>query len=309
MKRIFVVIAVLSFLGFSAADDLMQFTDWSAAVNLGPVVNSSFYDASPTISKSGLSLYFQSNRPHPDAQGGFDIYVSQRDSLEDLWETPANLGPTINGPKGEFCNALPVDGHWMIFTSNRPGGCGGQDLWISHRKDKRNDFGWETPVNLGCIVNSAAADHSPFLFNDEAAGQVLLYFSSNRPGGTGLLDIYVSSFSNETGTFGLPVPVAELNTAADDYHPFLRKDGLEMIFASGRPGGFGSIDLYVSTRETCLDTWSEPVNLGPTVNSAAADLRPTLSWDGMNLIFASERNGTLNSDLFMSTRTKLHPQK
>jgi len=71
MRRIFVVIAGLSFFGSSSADDIMRFTNWSAPVNLGPVVNSNYYDASPTISKSGLSLYFQSNRPDPNAQGGF----------------------------------------------------------------------------------------------------------------------------------------------------------------------------------------------------------------------------------------------
>ena len=203
--------------------------------------------------------------------------MSQRDSLEDAWEAPANLGRTINGPKGEFYNALSVDGYWMTFTSNHPGGCGGQDLWISHRQDKRNDFGWETPANLGCIVNSAATENSPFLFNDEVTGQMLLHFSSNRPGGAGLMYIYVSPFSDETGTFGPPVPVAELNRAADDCCPFLRKDGLEMIFASGRAGGSGKIDLYVSTRKTVLDPWWKAVNLGSTVNSEASDFRPTLS--------------------------------
>jgi len=301
--------AVLPFLGILFAEDTMQFTDWSAPVNLGPVVNSPYYDGCPTLSKSGLSLYFRSNRP--GGEGGCDIYVSQRDNLEDPWEAPVNLGPTINGPYNEFCTTFSPDGHWMIFVSDRPGGCGdsGTDLWVSHRQNKRDDFGWEPPTNLGCVVNSPNDDNGPFLIEDEATGQLLLYFSSDRPSGAGLFDIYVSSFSEETGTFGPPKPVAELNTNLRDLQPCLRKDGLEIIFVRGRPGW--SWDLWVATRKTTLDPWSTPVNL-ELLNSKMLDFHPTLSWDGTTLIFASERVGTKEgetSDLFMSTRTKLKPRK
>ncbi len=100
--------AALAGLTVSAASaDEKRFSDWSAPVSLGDIVNSAYYDACPTISKSGLSLYFRSNRPNPNgAQGNFDIWVSQRDSLEDPWEEPINLGPTINGPSNEFCQHL-----------------------------------------------------------------------------------------------------------------------------------------------------------------------------------------------------------
>ena len=97
-----------------------QFSAWSQAVNVGPIVNSPYYDACPTISKNGLSLYFRSNRP--GGEGDFDIWVSQRDSLSDPWQAPVNLGPTINGPYGEYCTTFSFDGHWMIFVSTRPGG-------------------------------------------------------------------------------------------------------------------------------------------------------------------------------------------
>ncbi len=305
MKKIWLA-AVSPFLGILLAQDTMQFTDWSAPVNLGPVVNSAFYDACPTISRSGLSLYFRSDRP--GGEGGFDIWVSQRDSLEDPWEAPVNLGPTINGPYNEYCTTFSFDGHWMIFVSDRPEGFGSQDLWISHRKDKRDDFGWETPQNLGPIINSSAQDNGPCLFDDEATGQTLLYFSSGRQGGLGGLDIYVSAaVSDEKDIFGPPSPVLELNTSRTDYQPVLRRDGLEIIFARGNPGW--GIDLWVSTRETTLDSWSPAVNLGPVVNSVAYDFHPTLSWDGITLIFASERaGGEGEADLYMSTRTRLHPQ-
>jgi hypothetical protein len=304
MKRILVIASVLPFLGFLAVGDTMQFTDWSAPVPLGPIVNSDDNDRNPAISKSGLSLYFDSDRPDLNAQGGYDIYVSQRDSLEDAWEAPVNLGTTINGPYLEGCMAFSPDGHWLIFTSDRPGGCGGTDLWASHRQNKRDDFGWETPINLGCVVNSENGENGPFLIEDEMTGQLLLYFASDRVLGGDWFDIYVSSLSEETGTFGPPTPVVELNSEKREFHPSLRKDGLEIFFVRGRPG-YG-IDLWVATRESTLDPWSMPVNL-TSLNSTVYEYHPTLSWDGTTLFFGSQRLGRF--DLFMSTRTKFHPQK
>ena len=310
LAAIAAVVLLGAIVSVTSADE-KQFTAWSAAVNLGQVVNSTNYDACPTISKSGLSLYFRSNRP--GGEGGYDLWVSQRDSLEDAWEAPVNLGPTINGPSNEYCSGFSVDGHWMVFVSDRSG-CGSQDLWITHRQNKRDDFGWETPTNLGCVVNSSSQENGPSIFEDEAAGQTLLYYSSNRPGGLGLLDIYVSgAVSDEKDYFGQPSLVSELSSGSADYQPVVRKDGLEVIFASNRPGGIGATinnDLWVSTRDNTLVPWSPPVNLGPLVNSAQSDFRPALSSDGSTLIFASERPGGEGSaDLYMCTRTKLRDQK
>jgi len=316
-----VVLLVVGLAALPAAQG-PRFSEWSAPVNLGPIVNSTSYDACPTISKDALSLYFRSDRP--GGSGGFDIWVSQRDSVEDLWETPVNLGPTINSASNEFCTTFSPDGHWMVFVSNRLGGSGSQDLWISHRQDKRNDFGWETPRNLGNIVNSAAQENGPAWFEDETTGRTLLYFSSGRPGGFGNLDIYVSEAEFDSkDTFGAPSLVAELSTAYSDYQPAIRKDGLEMFFASGRPGSFPvdpddgyppgtiSADIWVSERDSVEDSWSPPVNLGPTVNSNHWDFHPTLSFDGMTLIFASERGGSPAGwgDLWVCTRTRLRGER
>ncbi len=309
-----VVVAGLLVVGLAAlptAEDPPRFSEWSAPVNLGPVINTTSYDACPTISKDGLSLYFRSDRP--GGSGSFDIWVSQRDSVEDPWEAPVNLGPTINSTSAEDRSAFSPDGHWMVFVSSRPGGSGSQDLWISHRQDKRNDFGWETPRNLGSVVNSAAQENGPAWFEDETTGRTLLYFTSGRPGGPGGLDIYVSEAEGDSkDTFGPPSLVAELSTSYTDYQPTIRKDGLELIFASNRPGSSSSYpDLWSATRESTLDPWSAPVNLGAVVNSTAFEFHPTLSWDGMTLIFASERGGSPVgwADLWVCTRTRLRGER
>ena len=105
--------ALLGVMVSATSADEPQFSAWSVPVNLGPIVNSwgnwtTSYDACPTISKDGLSLYFRSNRL--GGYGSFDIWVAQRDSVEDPWGTPINLGPRINGPAGEFCTTFSPDG-------------------------------------------------------------------------------------------------------------------------------------------------------------------------------------------------------
>jgi len=289
-----------------AADDPQQFTDWSAPVNLGPVVNSASTDLEVSISKDGLSLYLASNRP--GGFGGFDIYVSQRAGVDDPWGPPQNLGPTINTSANDQAPSLTIDGHRMYFFSSRPGGLGGNDLYVSRRRDKRDDFGWRPPENLGSGVNGAANEGQPISFEDDETGTITLYFNSNRPGVAGGTDVYASTLQPDE-TFGPAVLVDELNSANRDLPVAIRRDGLEMFLASDRPGsigGTGTFDLWVTTRASTSDPWSTPVNLGPVVNSAGGDSRGALSFDGTTLYVISDRpGGSGNLDIWVSTRSKL----
>ncbi len=286
-----------------------KFSAWSAPVSLGSIVNSTAYDACPTISKDGLSLYFRSNRA--GGYGGYDVYVTQRDSLKDAWEAPVNLGATINSSGNDYCTDFSTDGHWMLFVSSRPGGYGLQDIYLSHRKDNRDDFAWETPINIGPDVNTTGLENGPSLFEDEATGKIWLYYTHGASSST--YDIYANELiSLKDLNFGPAEPVEELNTIYVDYQPMVRKDGLEVFFSSSRPGGSGQNDLWVSTRESTSDPWGTPVNLGAAINSSVYDFHPTLSWDGMTLIFASgpaESISGANADLYMCTRTKLTGRK
>ena len=166
-----------------------RFTDWSAPTNLGAGLNTPSVDGCPFISKDGLTLYFASNRP--GGSGLLDIYVAERGSADDPWGPPRNVGVSINSGGNELCPTLTANMHFLYFVSDRPGGCGGQDIYVSHRFDARDNFAWEPPVNLGCQLNSPQNDFTPSLFEDED-GSVTLYFSSSRPGGPGGVDIYAS---------------------------------------------------------------------------------------------------------------------
>ena len=300
---LFVVFGLFSVYSVAAP----MYSDWSEAVNLGPVVNSTANDFAPHISKNGLSLYFTSARP--GGFGGEDLWVSQRARRHDPWGPPVNLGPTINTEVLERSPALSRDGRLLFFASTRPGGFGGFDIWVSWRAHSHDDFGWQPPVNLGEAINTSETDAGPNYFENDDVGIPLLFLASNRPGGAGGLDIYVSELATN-GTFATLVPVNELNGPANDLTPGVRFDGLEIVVASNRVGTIGGFDLWVSTRDTVGDSWSGPVNLGPAVNSASGETFPSLSSDREALFFDSGRPGGLGgSDLYVSTRTKLRAPK
>jgi Tol biopolymer transport system component len=277
-----------------------KYSDWSAPVNLGPVINSVDRDIQPAISKNGLSLYFTSNRP--GGFGFFDIYVSQRARVTDPWGAPVNLGPTINSADDEGAPVFSRDGHFMFFQGNYPGGLGDVDIWVSWRQHTHDDFGWQPPLALGAGVNSAALDAGPSYFENDEGGAPQLYFGSTR---LGTVDIYLSELMAD-GSFGPAQLVPELNSPMTESRPSIRHDGLEIFFYSDRVGSIdGSDDLWTSTRESTLAPWSTPVNLG-AINTTSLERFPHLSPDGTTLFFASNRPGGFGGqDLYMSTRTKL----
>jgi Tol biopolymer transport system component len=277
------------------------YSDWGAPVNLGAVVNSPFNDVGPAISKDGLSLFIGSDRP--GGFGGFDIWVSQRASLDAPWGPPVNLGPAVNGANLENVPALSRDEHWMFFNSDRPGGFGQNDLWASYRAHTKDDFGWQAPVNLASL-NTLFLDQGAGYFENDEGGAPLLFFNSDRPGGAGATDVYVSQLMAD-GAFGPPTRVAELSSPASDNRPSVRFDGLEVFFFSNRAGSFGGVDLWSATRATVFDSWSTPVNLGPVVNSVVNDQHAYIASDRRTLYFASARAGGFGAiDLYVTTRVR-----
>ena len=193
----------------------------------------------------------------------------------------------------------------MYFASSRSGGFGGLDIWVSHRADVNDDFGWETPKNLGASVNTSVAEADAFYFLDPATGKATLYFTSlSRPAGLGDWDIYQST-QNDDGSFNPATRVTELSSTFRDTRMAIRYDGLEVIFSSNRTGGSGGIDLWSSTRQTTADVWSTPANLGSVINTSIDDRAPYLSADGQTLFFSSDRVGGDfgGGDIWMTTRT------
>lgn len=280
-----------------------KYSDWSTPLNLGAAINSAASDQGPALSKDGLSLYFASNAP--GGLGGVDMYVSQRASVDDPWSSAVNLGPTLNTAFDEGNPAFSRDGHFLFFQSRRPGGLGLIDLWVAYREHTHDDFGWQTPVNLGAGVNSIADDNAPSYLENDELGIAQLYFASSRAGGLGGLDIYLSNQMPD-GSFGPASLVSDLSTPSADSRPSIRHDGLEIIFQSNRPGTLSAaFDLWVASRTSTLERWSIPVTLGTTINTTSIENNANLSSDGRTLFFSSDRPGGLGElDLYVSTRSK-----
>ena len=243
-----------------------KFTEWSTPVNLGPVINSTAKDLAASLSRDGRSLYFTSTRS--EGFGGEDIWVSRRNSKNDDWGAPVNLGPTINSFALERLRYLSPNGHLLLFQSNRGGGFGESDLWVSRRNGVDDDFGWGAPVNLGPMINSSADEIGvDFVLGNEGRSN-RIYFASDRPGGLGSADFFTSEMLSD-GSFGQPVNIVELSSPQHDSCLTIRSDALEIILTSRRSSPLNqqsSADLWTSTRASVDDVWSTPANLR-TVNA------------------------------------------
>lgn len=273
--------------------------EWSEPVNLGAVINSAGPDVNAALSPDELSLYFTSDRA--GGLGGNDIYVARRDCVDCEWHPPVNLGAPINSASVDAGPRLSNDGHLLFFQSERPGGQGSGDIYVSRRNNTNDDFAWGPPVALGSDVNTAANEQAAAYLQSAEDGGGNLYF--NR-GTLNTVDLYYASVSRDGETRGPAVAVTELNDpASTDQHATISKDGREILFSSTRPGGLGGFDMWTSTRRSVHEPWSTPVDMPGPMNTASNDMQPSLSANGRTLIFASNRPGGFGAnDLYVSTR-------
>ena len=301
LKALLVLGVAIALVGPMDAAAAPEYTDWSTPVNMGSTVNSNVTDQGPALSKDGLSLYITTSRP--GGSGGNDLWVSQRDSEDDSWGSPVNLGSTVNSASLDGAPSFSRDGHWMFFNSERAGGEGALDIWCSYRSDTHDDFDWEAPFNLGPNINGDSTDGGATYFENEDGDARQLFFGGTRSTGLGGTDVYMSTLQSD-GTWGEAVLVEELSSSALDQRPSIRHDGLEMFITSNRPGGLGNLDMWVSTRASTSDDWGTPVNL-EEVNGASGDSQAFISSDRETLILVSNRaGGSGNTDLWISTREK-----
>jgi Tol biopolymer transport system component len=310
VKRTIVIALLCGLLvsgGATAALGFGSFGEWTEAqefASFGPGAHADFntgaVEGCPFISPDGKMFFIASNRA--GGLGGLDIWVSTRPSTGDAWGEPVNVGAPINSAANDFCPTIDRDGRTFFFVSTRSGHCGptpNADIYTA-RFDQTLQASLVT--HLGCEVNSAWDEHSPYPHNLRAAGPSLFYSSARPADGSdapGDHDLYVSVARG--GAFGTGEAIAELNTTANEGQPNVRRDGMEIFFWSDRAGGIGGADIYASVRSQPVGDWEQPQNLGPEVNSLAGETRPSLAWDGTTLYFGSTRTGG-QSDIYATTR-------
>lgn len=215
---------------------------------LAVAINNNHSNGTPAITPGGEAMYISGC---DFGFGDCDLYrvdVGLRGAVpaETLpWSIPTNLGLRVNGTYWDSQPCISADGSTLYFSSNRPGGLGGRDIWISRRA---KDGTWERPINAGESINTSFEEVSPWLSPD---GQTF-YFSSNGHAGLGGFDVY--SVTNDRG-----IPVVEnmgtpINSTADEITFRLSADGKRAFMASNRSGGEGGYDLYeVSPAPVRLD--------------------------------------------------------
>jgi Tol biopolymer transport system component len=250
--------------------------------NLGSIINSPDSDQHPAVSADGLLLYFSSNRP--GGYGDSDLWISMRETTNHPWGPPVNLDTTINSAAADRLPHISADGLTLLFVSDRTGGAGHYDIYMATRATIQDT--WGVPVNLGPTINSTMTDSHPFITNDGLS----LYFSSDRGSGARLNNLYVARRATVEDEWGEPENLGPIvNSTSADIAPCISPDALWLFFASFRPGGFGLVDLYVTTRSAHDESWNEPTNMGSTVNSPARESCPKISPDGRTLYFHSDR--------------------
>lgn len=239
------------------------------------IISTGDFESHPTFMPDGNTLYFVKSDP---AFTRWTIYQSQ--FAQQHWTRP--LIAPFSGRYRDADPFITPDGRHFYFISDRP--VNGEpkadmDIW---RMDLTPN-GWSEAQNLGEPVNSPQSEWHPSL---TATG--VLYFGSARPGGLGLTDLYRATRSN--GVWQVETLGAPINTAADEYEPFIAPDESYVIFMAFRPDALGASDLYLSWHTA--GAWSAPLNLGAPLNSPALDLAPGISPDGRYFFFSSTRGGT-----------------
>ena len=153
---------------------------WSLAENLGPLVNTDYWESSPSFSPDKRDIYFSSNQP--GGYGGKDIWVTHRNS-NGKWGRPTNLGPKINTSGDESCSFMYADNETLFFNSNGHPGYGQTDLFYVK---KLSDSTWSTPENLGYPINTIDEEGSLIVAADGKTG----YYASDKSDTKGGLDLY-----------------------------------------------------------------------------------------------------------------------
>jgi hypothetical protein len=165
--------------------------------------------------------------------------MTTRASISDPWTEAVNLGPIVNSSAWDGGPSISPDGLSLFFFSERPGGSGGKDLWVTTRI--RVSEPWGTPVNLGPTVNSSSEDATP----DISADGLALFFFSTRSGGYGNYDLWVTTRTTLSSPWGSPVNLGPtINSSTFDFSPNISADGSTLYFNSGRSGGLGGDDIW-----------------------------------------------------------------
>ncbi|MFN6946404.1 MAG: OmpA family protein [Cytophagaceae bacterium] len=272
--------------------------------NLGDVINSEYPEYAPVISANEQVLIFTSRRPSStggliDVDGGYfeDIYVSYREN--GVWTKPENIPGDVNTPGNDACIAFSADGQELFVYKSDTVNTSGGNIYLSGFKNNA----WSLPEKLNSNVNSKGWEPSVSMSVDEK----LLFFTSDRPGGYGGTDLYVS-LRQADGSWGPAKNLGpNVNTPFDEDAPFIHADGKTLYFSSKGHSSMGGFDIFTSTFSLDDFTFSDPENVGYPINTADDELFFVWSPDGKKGYFSAVRDDSYGDhDIYMITRNNIN---
>lgn len=248
-------------------------------VNMGSSINSENQEYSPAFAIDEKTIYITKRMGNlSDNRPNEDLYFAELN--DESWDKVKDIGPPINTIENEGAFSISSDGNYIFFTScSRNGGKGQCDIWLTSKKNNR----WDEPKNLQSPINTKYWESQPSISSDGR----MLYFSSDRPGGYGGTDIWVSEFSNS----GWSAPKnlgPTVNTSKDEQFPFIHSDNRTLYFSSNGHPGLGKSDLYLTRKDVKLN-WETPINMGFPINSRGQDWNLVVARDGKTAYFSSDQ--------------------
>jgi Tol biopolymer transport system component len=241
---------------------------------VGPLVDPDARDTDPTFTADRLELYFMSTR-----QSSKDIYKSVRSDPTAEWGAPVPVTALASGYQEENPR-ISADGLRMWFFTDRDRSLG--TIWEVTRNATTDDWGPLVAVP-GLSVGSGSSNVSAGM--DASATYAVV---SGRPTGAPGYDLYEFTRSSTDEAFGEPTPITEVNSASDDFDPYLTPNGLAVAFASNRLGNF---DLFLARRTSRDVPFEAPVRLDLN-SSAYEESSPNFTPDLAYLMYASDQTGS-----------------
>lgn len=263
-------------------------------VNLGENVNSDYDEYWPSLTADEKTLVFtvlvtgEKKHDLSAVSRHEDFYVSKYENGS--WAKRENLGPPLNTSQNEGAQSLLVDGKYMFFTAcNRKDGHGSCDIYFSAKLQNR----WSVASNIGAPVNTKYWESQPCLSADGNT----LYFTSNRPGGKGKMDIWKSSW-NDKGNWNKPVNLGDtVNTSGDEMSPYIHPDNQTLYFSSDGHIGMGGFDLFL-VKKHGDGSWCQPENLGYPINTHGDEIGLIVNAKGNKAYFSSDRLSESGKDIY-----------
>lgn len=251
---------------------------------LGDTINRFGLQYFPVLTADEQELIF-TRRMGPGPDDDEDLVVSRKDK-DGKWTEPVSISKNINSKFNEGTCTISADGRILIFTSciGRRG-YGNCDLFYSRKVGEE----WSIPINMGPEINSSAWESQPSLSAD---GRVL-YFISDRRGGIGGRDIYVSRKTDEGKWSQAEVMPQPINTPFDEISPFIHVNGRTLFYATNGKPGFGGFDIFKA--EMTDGKWGTPVNFGSPVNDHEDQFSLFISADGTRGYYSHEDGTRENS--------------